>query len=463
MLEGLARRHVGVGHAVGVRVGQVVAAQQVAPAQLDRVEAQLAGGDVEDHLPGHRLELPRAAVGGAPHAVGEHRPVLERGRRDPVGTREDHADGRAHAHRPGHGVGAHVLDVVDVGGEDRAVVVEGHLDPRVLVAGLPGRHQVLAPVLDPLDRPWQAQGGQHHAPLLAQRHDLLAEATAGVAHDHPDAVLGQVQQARAHRPDLVRSLGGGPDRHLLGGGIPLDHDAARLHRHRGVGLLPDGLVHHVGGGGQRLGHLVPRAAGHLPDEVALVALVHLSLGLVRGGVVDHGGPRVVVDHHQLGRVLGDVPAVGHHQGHRVAGETDLALGQGRQGGGGPALAREAEPHLVGRGVELGRGEHGVHPIEGQGLGGIDGHDGRPGERAAHEAGVQHPRPHDVVHERAPTGEQSGVLHPVHPAAGVAGRADDAALSDRAGCGHEARPGKVRFLAIVTAPWVRGPLCTCTAC
>ena len=62
LLEGLDRRDVVVRHAVGVEVRQLVAAQQVAAAQLDRIDAHLARRDVEQHLAGERLELPRPAV-----------------------------------------------------------------------------------------------------------------------------------------------------------------------------------------------------------------------------------------------------------------------------------------------------------------------------------------------------------------------------------------------------------------
>ena len=75
----------------------------------------------------------------------------------------------------GVGIGADVLDEVDVGGQDLAVVVERHPHLAVDVAGLPGRHQVLAPVLDPLQRRGHLAGGQQDAHVLAHRHDLLAE------------------------------------------------------------------------------------------------------------------------------------------------------------------------------------------------------------------------------------------------------------------------------------------------
>ena len=74
----------------------------------------------------------------------------------------------------------------------------------VLVARLPGGEQVLAPVLDPLHRRADLRRGEHQAHLVALHHDLLAEPAAGVAHHHPDAVLGDAEQPRAEQPHLVR-------------------------------------------------------------------------------------------------------------------------------------------------------------------------------------------------------------------------------------------------------------------
>ena len=49
----------------------------------------------------------------------------------------------------------------------RAVVVERHAHVPVLVAGLPGGEQVLAPVLDPLQRRAELRRGEHDAHVLA--------------------------------------------------------------------------------------------------------------------------------------------------------------------------------------------------------------------------------------------------------------------------------------------------------
>ena len=110
----------------------------------------------------------------------------------------------------------------------------------VLVARPARRHQVLAPVLDPLHRDRQLRGGEHEAHLLALHEDLLAEATAGVAGDGPDPVLGDAEQPGAEGAVLVRRLRRDPHRHLADAALVLDDDASGLDRHRGVRLLVDG-------------------------------------------------------------------------------------------------------------------------------------------------------------------------------------------------------------------------------
>ena len=89
-------------------------------------------------------------------------------------------------------------------------------DVGVLVARLPGGEQVLAPVLDPLQRRADLRRREHQAHLVALHHDLLTEPAAGVAHHHPDAVLRDAEQPRAEQPHLVGRLRGRVDGELTG-------------------------------------------------------------------------------------------------------------------------------------------------------------------------------------------------------------------------------------------------------
>jgi hypothetical protein len=190
---------------------------------------------------------------------------------------------------------------------------------------------------------------------------------------------------------------------------------------------------------QRLGHAVAVAAAHPADEVPGVALVDEVVAVHGGPVVHERLEGVEVDHDQVGGVLGEVAVVGDHERDRLADEADLAVGEGRHGCL-LAPARVGVPELAHLGVEVGAGEHGVHAGRGEGLGGVDARDAGPGQRAAHEAGVEHPRPHDVVDEGAPSGQQAGVLDAVDTAAGVAGRSRDDGLVHVEGVPEPPVPG-----------------------
>ena len=138
-------------------------------------------------------------------------------------------------------------------------------------------------------------------------------------------------------------------------------------------------------------------------------------------VVDDRGERVVLDVDEIGGVLGDVAIVGDDERDEIADEADLVLGERGARAVRDVLAGEREPRFVDARVEVGRGEHGVDAVEFERCGGVDAHDPRPGERAAHEAGVEHARPHDVVDVGAVAGEQPRILDAGDAGAGVAGR------------------------------------------
>ena len=235
LLERLERRDAVVGHAVGVGVRQLVAAEQVPPPQLDGVHAHLPGGDVEQHLAGERLELPRSAVGGAADGVRVHGLGAEAGPGDAVGAGKQHADRGGGADRPRCRVGAAVGDEVDGRGLDRAVArrtpcATSACSCRDCPAASrfsrrSSTHLTGAPTFG-------AASIRH----ISSRwhHDLLTEAAAGVAHHHPDAVLRDAEQPRAEQPHLVGRLGGRVDGQLTGRRGVVDDEAATFHRYRRV-------------------------------------------------------------------------------------------------------------------------------------------------------------------------------------------------------------------------------------
>ena len=144
------------------------------------------------------------------------------------------------------------------------------------------------------------------------------------------------------------------------------------------------------GGRERL--LVRRRASHSAGDVVGVRLVNDDVGIDRLSEVGDGRQGFVVDVHQLDGVLCEVATLGDDDGNRVTDELHLALCQRWARGVLDVLARDGVPGLLDVRIEVARREHGAYTGQGEGRGGVDADDLRPGKRAAHEAGVQHAGP-----------------------------------------------------------------------
>ena len=173
------------------------------------------------------------------HTISMEKP--SRGRL--VRAREQH---RVHAGRA-HRVRADVAHVVGGDGLDDAVVVERDLHVRELVARVTGRQQVLAAVLDPLDRLAEEERREHDRALLAVHEHLLAEAAADVARGDVHVALGDLHVAGEEVLGLVHRLRRARDVELLATLAVRRHDAAGLHRHRHVAVLLDVALDDVRG------------------------------------------------------------------------------------------------------------------------------------------------------------------------------------------------------------------------
>ena len=143
-----------------------------------------------------------------------------------------------------------------------------------------------------------------------------------------------------------------------------------------------------------------------------MALVHKCLRALGLRVVDDGWQRLVVDVDQLGRVFGEVEALGDHQRDRITDEAHLVFGQRWAGRLGTVRPDRSVPLLLDVRVEVGSGEHPAHPGQRERRGHLDAPDGGAGEGTAHKGRVQHSGKRDVVDEGAMPGEQSDVLDPV---------------------------------------------------
>ena len=203
---------------------------QVAAAQLDRVDPELGRDDVE-HALAHEggLGHPRAAVGAdrrgrRHHAVRDERERLPAVRAGKVPGRQQRRQDPLRAD-----VGALVDPVRAAEAEQRPVGLRRHLELVHLRAGVVGGDEVLRPVLDPPHGPADAEGEQRDEDVLGVELAAGAEAAADVDLDEPHALRLEPEQAGDHRAVEVLHLGGAVHGHAaVAGG--LGEEAAGLDR-----------------------------------------------------------------------------------------------------------------------------------------------------------------------------------------------------------------------------------------
>jgi hypothetical protein len=311
-------------HAAGGREREVGAVEDVLAPELERVEAELAGGVLDHLLAGGRLHHPRTAVRRGAARVGVDGGALPAEVGDAVAPGDEHPDERPG--RPtGHRVRAGVVEVLHIGRDDDAVVVHGQGHVALLLAGVRRRDQVLAPVLRPLDRGAELVGRERDDDLLAADERLQAEAPTDVADLHPDLVLGHPGRPREDLADLVRVLARHPHVEPLIERLPPDDDGAALHGHHRVPVLDERLRHDVRRPLDHRPTVVRHRHGHLHHHVAGSVRVHrVPVARQRGVVVHDRIERVVVvDLDQFGGVFREVATGGDDQHDRVADEAHV--------------------------------------------------------------------------------------------------------------------------------------------
>ena len=182
-----------------------------------------------------------------------------------------------------------------------------------LIARVVGGEQMLAAVLDPLDRPAQAARGEADENVLGIQLAPNAEPAA-------DVPLEQLQRAGRqpeHRGDriavVVRHLGGAVQLQTITAGVVASDRAARLERHAGVPADRElELDHRV-----RLAKRLVQIAVALADGRRLARDAGSELAGRRGGADDRG-KLLDLERHQLRGVLRDIGVAGEHAGDRLA-------------------------------------------------------------------------------------------------------------------------------------------------
>ena len=145
-----------------------------------------------------------------------------------------------------------------------------------------------------------------------------------------------------------------------------------------------------------------------------------TTGWSTGASGSSGAPRVgddrqrlVVDLHQVERVLGQVAALGDHEGHRLADVADLLSRERRlQARDGAGAVSEARGDAA-DGAEIVAGDHGDHAGQRERRLGADLPQARVGVRRSQDGGVQHPGQAEVGRILAAPREEPWILLASH--------------------------------------------------
>ena len=151
LIEAFGRRDVLERNAHARGGGLILQRDQIAAADLDRIDADAPSGHIQRGFADERFHRPGSAIGGKTDRVGVPAARQEAIRRHLVGRPQEHLD-RDIAIRQLR-IGAVVAAVVAVRSDQPAVGVERHLQHHFRLARLVGGDQVLVAILDPFQRP----------------------------------------------------------------------------------------------------------------------------------------------------------------------------------------------------------------------------------------------------------------------------------------------------------------------
>jgi len=160
------------------------------------------------------------------------------------------------------------------------------------------------------------------------------------------------------------------------------------------------------GRGEILLYLAPDPFVSEQDVRAMIGVDRRRLGRHRLFGIGDGGERLVIDLDQLGRVLGQGAAFGHDGCDPLAGIARQAM---RQRIAAHFRDIEAAHHGIGRGNEIGAGDHCACSRQSERLARVDATDTCEGIRAGHKRDMQHARQRDIGDEARRSGQETAIF------------------------------------------------------
>ncbi|CAB4882202.1 unannotated protein [freshwater metagenome] len=374
---------------------------EVLAADLGGIDTRHVCCDVQnalEHLRG--LGATGAAIRHGWGGVGDHRLGIEVDLRDVVHTLAEHL-GEHREHGADHRVGAAVGDAACVQTDDRAVLLDTHLDVHDVATTVAHRQHVLGAALGPLHRALEQQSGLGADFVLDVVGGLRAEPATDPRSDNPDLLGIHADSGSQCWLDGMSGLGGDDELQAIALG---DGDArVGLHRHAGKALAEDaGLGHDI----RTLEGVGVRTESGGECDVAAEFLEQQDATGERLLEINHSGHDVVVHDDLLGGVLTLVQVGGDDRCNNVADEADLAAGERRA-----HVLRGASKSDVVRQIEIVGGVDRQHARHVLGARDVNADDATMSDRRTDEHDVRHVRELHVVGVLVRTPEQAWILLP----------------------------------------------------
>ena len=319
---------------------------------------------------------------------------------------------------------------------DSAVGVERGLDLPELVALLRAGDEMLAPVLDPLDRPGEQKRRKRDRDLLGIGDQLGAEPAAHGRRDHANAARRAPQHAGDQVAPGMRRLGRGPESEQIVDRVVAGERAAPLDRMPAAAMDRKARGEDAASG--EGGFDIAEFHDELGEQVAVaVAMNRRRAGSQRLAAIGDDGKRLVIRLDYRRRVLGLIARVRDDHRHRLADMYDFARGEQRPVAllaVGRARQADDQAMLGEMGFQVVERPHRAHARCRLGRALVDPGDRGVGHGASHERGVQGSRQVDVVDEARPSAQQRRILDPrirhLLPLAGPGFRGRSACRSGR---------------------------------
>ena len=340
---------------------------QIAPPHFGAIELELPCHAIHQPLDGERrLRIARAAHRRHRRLVGvrDHRLHGQRG--DVIRT----WNGRRGIVRQVdvlQRISALVVEQLAAHRENARVLVDRDLEGPILIALLDSGDEMLAPVLDPFQRPFQELRRGRDRDIFRIDAKLGAEAAADIGRRHAQPILVDDEIGAQVLVEIVRFLGRSPHRDAAARRLVLRDEPARLDRMTRSPMLKQLLAIDMRRGPERG---VGIAIGHAMrgDDVR----GQIAPGCARAGErgiagIDHRGKDFVIHVDQRDGILGDIAVPRDYERDWLADKRNLARAERI----GPqrlarlsalrGLAHHAPPRQHGR--EIIQRKHGMHAVE----------------------------------------------------------------------------------------------------